>query len=405
MAKHVMMSQPPGSGLGGGPSIGNYKGVMLCNRPFAGVQAAAAAAANSSSAKGRSAAFKAGIPDGRDTLGLNPTKKLLPHAKPKKRITAVGRHKKWLRELQEQKRVLEDDILEEESAKEKRRKAFSDRERQKRQLVNAGKTHEGSNAQRSAEGKYTDKDDGRRVASETKLLDETDTELDRLISEKQEGKVRKRNKPAWAYTEASKKKEDDEMEDEELQELLDFTNNLDFEEFIEDVEVKQALEQLRHRVEMLTPRDGEDQKGRMQRALAVARTEVGGKDLLKKAGIKVLRPLTEEALDQLQQAMNHAGNDGAFERDADAQSVMSEMSILSDTKSLRSVHSTRSIAAIRRRFDRGGKKGGMGAIREASLVELPSCPEPIIITESAVMKMKNRFEASRLPYIHRNPAV
>jgi len=403
MAKHVMMSQPPGSGAGRGPSIGNYKGVMLCNRPFAGVQAAAAAATNSSSAKSRSAAFKAGIPDGRGTLGLNPTKKLLPHAKPKKRITAVGRHKKWLQDLQEQKRVLEDEILDEEETKELRRKAFSERERQKRQLVNKGNTNDTMNAGGSAEGKTGDGDTNGK--DETKDWDEPE-ELDRLISQKQEVKVTKRNKPAWAYTEASKMQEDEEMEDEELQELLDFTNNLNFEEFIEDVEVKQALEQLRQRVENLTPRDGEDQKERMQRVLAVARTEVDGKDLLMKAGIKVLRPLTEEALDQLQRAMNGASNERP--RDDDAMSVLSESSILSDAKSLRSVHSKRSIAQIRRRLDKskagGGGGRGMRAIEEASY-DLPSCPEPVIVTESAVRQLKKNFEASRLPYIHRNPAV
>ena len=39
--KGVMMSERPSGGGGGGGgdagvSIGNYKGVMLCNRPFAG---------------------------------------------------------------------------------------------------------------------------------------------------------------------------------------------------------------------------------------------------------------------------------------------------------------------------------------------------------------------------------
>lgn len=102
--KGVMLSQHGGSGIGGskatlgsgGPSIGNYKGVMLCNRPFAGVRVAAATASNASKL---SSSFKTGVPDGRDALGLNPTKRLLPHAKPVKRETAMDKHKKWLKEV------------------------------------------------------------------------------------------------------------------------------------------------------------------------------------------------------------------------------------------------------------------------------------------------------------------
>ncbi len=36
-AKEMMMAERPSGGPSSdGPSIGNYKGVMLCNRPFAG---------------------------------------------------------------------------------------------------------------------------------------------------------------------------------------------------------------------------------------------------------------------------------------------------------------------------------------------------------------------------------
>ena len=94
--KGVMLSQNGGSEIGGskatlgsgGPSIGNYKGVMLCNRPFAGVRVTAATVSNVSKS---SSSFKTGVPDGRGTLGLNPTKRLLPHAKPVKKETAMDR--------------------------------------------------------------------------------------------------------------------------------------------------------------------------------------------------------------------------------------------------------------------------------------------------------------------------
>ena len=127
--KGVMLSQHGGSGIGGskatlgsgGPSIGNYKGVMLCNRPFAGVRVAAATASNASKL---SSSFKTGVPDGRDALGLNPTKRLLPHAKPVKRETAMDKHKKWLKEFQKKRKALEESMIEDSLEKEKRLQQF-----------------------------------------------------------------------------------------------------------------------------------------------------------------------------------------------------------------------------------------------------------------------------------------
>ena len=137
----------------------------------------------------------------------------------------------------------------------------------------------------------------------------------------------------------AKFKEDD-MEEEELKDLLDFTNNLDFEDFIEDLEVKHALEKLKKRVEELTPR-------RRDRGRVLLQKGMDGDSLLQKAGETTLRPLTKEALDELERQI---GQETSKRQDHDSRSVVSESSILSDTKSLRSVHSSRSIAAIRKQI-------------------------------------------------------
>ena len=70
------------------------------------------AAATASNASKLSSSFKTGVPDGRDTLGLNPTKRLLPHAKPVKRETAMDKHKKWLKEFQKKRKALEESMIE-----------------------------------------------------------------------------------------------------------------------------------------------------------------------------------------------------------------------------------------------------------------------------------------------------
>ncbi len=398
----------------GGPSIGNYKGVMLCNRPFAGVRVAAATA---SSASKLSQSFKTGVPDGRGTLGLNPAKRLLPHAKPVKKVTAMDKHKKWLKEFQEKKKSLEESMIEDSLEKEKKRQIFQKRQELKRKkVVNQRSVKEESklgdgdeNVKSKDESKYENEEEEevkREVESKIPvesskyddLTDEDDDVYDAdsiIITQSQMEKIQKRNKPAWAYTEEGKQKEEEDMEDEELEDLLNFTNNLDFEEFIEDLEVKHALEKLRKRVEELTPR-------RRDLGRALLQKSMDGESILKKAGTSVLRPLTKEALDELERQVGDY-NSSKYD-DGDARSVVSESSILSDTKSLRSVHSKKSIAALRKQIAAKKKRNRLDDIREDD-VDVSVYKEPVIVTSDNAEGESKEFEAARLPYIRRNPAV
>ena len=108
----MMMSERPsgsvtgaGSSMGGNApavSIGNYKGVMLCNRPFAGV---AAAAHGARGADGKKQPFRSAVVP-KEALGLNPAReqRRVSMSGPKKnKNSALSRHKKWLYQLQKAK--------------------------------------------------------------------------------------------------------------------------------------------------------------------------------------------------------------------------------------------------------------------------------------------------------------
>ena len=107
----MMMSERPSNGgsLGGGASagvsIGNYKGVMLCNRPFGGVAAAAHKAI--SGGDGNVPFRSAVIPH--EPLGLNPSRerRAMIRVDRKKKNSALSRHKKWLKQLQKAKQINE----------------------------------------------------------------------------------------------------------------------------------------------------------------------------------------------------------------------------------------------------------------------------------------------------------
>ena len=62
-----------------------------------------------------------------------------------------------------------------------------------------------------------------------------------------------KSKPAWALTEDQK----DQLEDEEADDLMDFANNLDVDKYLDDLEVRAALESVRQRIQEL---DNEEEK-------------------------------------------------------------------------------------------------------------------------------------------------
>ena len=112
-------------------SIGNYKGVMLCNRPFAGVQAVAA---TGGAAK---AAFVCGqVPR---EVGLTKYKNDAVAVKRTKKETALTRHRKWLRDLQNTKDELERGYVLEMQAKEETKKRFMERESKMRAVIRASR--------------------------------------------------------------------------------------------------------------------------------------------------------------------------------------------------------------------------------------------------------------------------
>ena len=145
-----------------------------------------------------------------------------------------------------------------------------------------------------------------------------------IITQSQMEKIQKRNK-LLGHTEEGN-----------FERFLDFTNNL--EDFIEDLEVKHALEKLKKRVEELTPRRRDRGRVLLQK---------GGRrgEKLQKAGETTLRPLTKEALDELERQI---GEETSKRQDYDSRSVVSESSIVRHEIFGRSVHSAKSIAAIRK---------------------------------------------------------
>lgn len=102
----------------GGISIGNYKGVMLCNRPFNGSSTKVSTVKNNNSSapfvtSGSSTTWGQNVPILNEPL----------HAvKRDKSNTALSKHKKWLHDLKKERERLELAMLESEKKKIDQRK-------------------------------------------------------------------------------------------------------------------------------------------------------------------------------------------------------------------------------------------------------------------------------------------
>lgn len=197
---------PPVGGLG------NFKGVMLCNRPIDDM--------TSRLVGGEDQPFKSMISATHgEQIGLTPCRNYEQRTvKTRGPSAALRNHVRWLKELQEEMRgeraQAEFDAQQGEDRKRKM-KAFFEKQRESvRQMM-----HE-RDRQRA---------EGHQPASSS--------------SDVAPRKKAPPSKPLWAMTE----KEKDDFEEGEADQLIDFAENLDYDKYVGDLEFRQALETLKDR--------------------------------------------------------------------------------------------------------------------------------------------------------------
>lgn len=408
-----MISERP-SGNGGasaGVSIGNYKGVMLCNRPFAGVAAAAHKAVGGGS--GGNVPFRSAVIP-HEPIGLNPSRERRAFIKMdrKKKNSVLSRHKKWLKQLQKAKEQFQQQAEEEEQKQENKRMRFAAQQAALRAEVrNTLEVGVGeADMMEMAASKLADVQDAndREITKEIQKINEyeqknEENEEQNNSAWRDEQRERQlgdmRSKPAWALTAQQK----DVLEDEEADDLMDFAQNLDVDKYLDDLEVRAALESVRNRIRQIEVAEDDDaQEGGENLDKNYESKYDDGDNYVKankgKGKVKRTR-LTKDALAAF--AGDGASKDNV---DDDARSVASHMtarSVLSDVKSLRGIHSAKSLAQLAKQVNTA--KGG-GAL--AAIPEVPFIPPRIsIVDDKKGIRDEIKNQPSQLPYIHRNPAI
>lgn len=185
-----------------------------------------------------------------------------------------------------------------------------------------------------------------------------------------------KNKPKWAYTEQDINKVQEEEKEEELDDLLDFVNTLDYDKYIEDLELRTALTKVKDRIEELS------------------------KPTLREGGDDTIG-VVQQTIDTLHinNNNNNEYKNGNDDYDDDYKSVCS---MLSEDKRLGDIHSKQSLK-VRVDQVKNEKTKLMTPIEEEK--EEYQGPKIIQIDEEGGSRISKKNYPANLPYLHRNPAV
>lgn len=383
------VAPPPVSGLG------NFKGVMLCNRPSD--DPASKLTQSGDEAK----PFRSAVgPAPGEQLGLTPCKTFEQTVKKRGPSAALRRHVRWLKELQDQMRDERDQVEQEDAddhSRKQQMKAVFDKHREAvREMMHS---------------RAKDWVDPARDPEKHKAI------LEDKARKKEE---KKKSKPLWAMTEQEK----ESFEEEEADDLINFAENLDYDKYMGDLEFRQALDTLKDRAGKL---------GKVQDAfkddlvrdfnmkvgddLEEQSTSAGGSALDLEEGLEGASILGDLRSDGGGRRRRERFNeDGRPEWDGSTQAGDEKLQIdeaVKDTASLvlesapqlKAIHSKESMQKIVERTRQAALEQPPANVFEAMQRE-GAAPAPVIVASSDTQnRLHKPVDPSMLPYLYRSPAI
>lgn len=271
--------------------IANYKGVMLCNRPQHGP-----------APRPKVQAFVSRV-DVKQPIGTNPPVQYRPppQRNPPKEI--LLRHRQWLQQVQAKKEETAQQVLQEALQQEDRAKHLADITAKQRKFL-------------------------MKHPSPEQVKKAFNTEpVKRLIETF--------DKPKWALTQ----EEAEQKEEKEVDELLEYVNELDLDKYMQDLEVQATLEVLQTRIATLI----EDQKTKVGEVSGAEQAKEPAKEVAREAEVRE-RALERPAM--VNEAWNTSIKAGDVSKDTTRIARALAEKILKANPSLRSVHSNQSIRQL-----------------------------------------------------------
>ncbi|KAL4476990.1 hypothetical protein ABPG72_011687 [Tetrahymena utriculariae] len=393
-----------------GGGMNNYKGVMLCSRPNEPVKIAI------------EKPFCSRV-EASQQLGLNPVKKefAVPLKKKKKVNEALQRHKDWL-EIYKLKMNLKKEDEDEQKKREDEKFvkvkeiAAKDRERTKKMKSDFEHVNQNINKILGDENPQSPKHKVAKLTEKNlKKLEEQNQNEDiyqPANSGKKEVKKpsKKDTKPKWAYTE----KQLEEDEDKECDDLLDFVNNLDYDQYINDLEVQSMVKAIKNRITEL--QDKENWKENAIHDIKIKKKKQNEQkadqnDDVRSNATSVLSEArshqserSQQSIQSLKDKLNEQKKgkndwDGISQQETKHKATLEERiakhvadEVLRNYKHLGAVHSNQS---IRKLLEREAQQ----------YINKGNVDGPVISVVKENTLRKNEIDPNNLPYLHRNPAI
>jgi len=373
-------------------NINNYKGVMLCTRP------------NENIGTVKERPFISRV-DPKDNLGVNPVRKMEVRSERKKPNPVLLRHRQWLNDFkykiaEKKQEELRRDINEKEKFERIRESAVANRARSQSPSVEA--TNEANKSLVV-----------NKVTEQSPKHQQEQVSTSQGAKKAQAPKKKEQNfKPKWAYTAEQVKDE----EDKELDDLLEFTSNLDYDQYIHDFEVKNMVVALKKRIDELHNKEEDDWKNKIvdawndegRKSVQVSKVDIGGDDRSDCRSVasesrSVASERTHKSIQELKSKLENKEKkdwDNLSVTTTKKQTTIEERiakhvadEVLRNNTQFRHFHSN---ASVRRILEKEAQK---------HLEESKGLRGPEIVSTKEYFTRKDVKDPNNLPYLHRNPAI
>jgi len=400
---------PPVGGLG------NFKGVMLCNRP---------ADDPTSQLQGGDGPvpFKSMISaQCGEKLGLTPCKTFEHQVKKRGPSAALRRHVRWLKELQGQMKQERDEVEAEEGDAQEREKRmkeiFADHRDGVREMYRVRQEELDAEEAANMEQRRAKREAANAAKAAAKVAKEA--ALQAAQGGAQVPAKTKKSKPLWAMTEMEK----EAFEEDEAEDLIAFAEGLDYEKMLGDMDFKQKMGALRDRSNKLQSEQDAFKDALVADFNALAdeeerSTSAGGSPRSLKEGIDGHGLLGDLQSEYSQCSSRRYKEKEAKGLDWDASTqcddhmqvdheVRSQVDmVLEANTAMRGIHSKGSVQRIiEKAKERNAAPPPASNIYELMQREA-AAPVPVITNSSDTQnKLHKKVDPSMLPYLYRSPAV
>eukprot|EP00956_Cyclotella_meneghiniana_P001599 scaffold1796_cov60-Cyclotella_meneghiniana.AAC.9 len=268
-----------------------------------------------------------------------------------KKDSVLVKHLAWLRELQENKtRLQEEKKLEEERKLERRRLLKENRHSNTKKLVWLVSQANGTSSL------------GEATSSPSPKTDEARSKVER---------------PAWCRPEATQSEAEEHADDENA--LLDYIDQLNFDQYNEDLELQTLIGQVKDRIKSLEKDKRKDEK--MLKACTDSENAAIRSDLVKGSTFIDEVPLEPEIV----------------EVEDDTESIAE--TVMSNESAIKSIHSRQSVKLLVTK----AKERALDPIDEKEAAMTP--PVSIRHTDDDGARLEEMKSLNKLAFKHRNPAL